>query len=345
MIRALTATLALACLTLGPADAQTPDELPVPEEDTPPKPRPQLPGNKRPVSSDPFAALRPGVLPAGTAPEAAARFTALAPKGAEGAPLERALTAFDLEFEIVTRGEGPQTNEARLAVRYAEPAYISFSVQRNKHMGFGPKGYWQAFPDDTRLLDGRDYEADRKRIGEVRSVARNFLSLVDPRRLRVTRLWLPEAGPTDVPGAAQKGLDGLVWLGVESPDFDVTLTEQVGLEKARDGRLFRALLGIDPADPGRVREALVTELVEVEQESGERERVAAPRSALWVRLSEPMTVGATTMPGIVHVFVRGVPRSLGDVPAFEPRPREELYLLKGELNPELAPETFDPPGL
>lgn len=327
--------IALATLLAVPTFAQ--DPAPETPDD---KPAPKLPTGFKPKAQDPFASLRPGILPADTSAEARAAFARLAPRDTKGAVLAQALHAFDLDFEIVARGEGPQNNQAKVTVRFAEPAFVAFSVGKDKQMGFGPKGYWQAFPDGTRLLEGRDYVSDRRRIGEVRSVAKNFLSLADPRRLRVTRVWLPEELPKHVPAAAEKALDGLEWLAIDSPDFDVAIGQTAG-EVQRTARLYRAWLGVEP-EAGVVREALLQELREVEREDGSKALVLVPGTTMWVRLSERMAVGATTLPGVVHVYL---PDPKDELRHFEARPREELYLLRGKLNPKLDPVTFDPPGL
>jgi len=325
----------------SPVEGDTPQDGDAPETDGPtPRPIPKLPISKTP--SDPYAALRPGILPPDTAPLARERFTALAPRDAQGVVLERALFAFDLGFELIARGEGPQRNEAKVQVRFAEPSYISFSLGQKKTMGFGPGGYWQVFPDDARYLNGRDYVVDRERIVEVRSVARNFLSLADARRLRVTRAWVPEAPPQGAPKPLVESTKPLIWLALESPDFDVAVTPQGDVAAKRPARLFRAHLGIDPAAGHVVREALVQELRTVALEDGSTRTELVSGTAMWVHLTDRMALGATSLPGTVHVHVE-TPALDGLV--FEDKPRQELYLLRGELNPELPPATFTPPEL
>ena len=349
-------TLLLVLLPKVPVEAETPASPPSAQDaqqDAPQaKPqKPQLPKGLRDRVADPFAALKPGALPEDTSPVAKERFERLIPRNAMGVALEQPLTAFDLDFEIVSRGTRQQRNSGNVKVRFQEPAFVAFSVAKDKQMGYGPLGYWQAFPDGTRLLNGREYESDRKRIGEVRSVAKNFLSLADPRRLRLTRVDVPSAAPTLVPEGLAEDLEGLEWLVIESPDFDLSVSIEDGAATSvsadRGTRLFRATLGLKGLE---VRHALVQELTlpEPVAESAPEPNAKAPTSkvllptSMWVAFQKPITVGPASLPSNVFVYYPEVGRPSIQ---FGLKPRDEMYLLKGRLNPDLASEVFNPPGL
>lgn len=346
------------------------DTAPLTKQDDPTtKPnKPLLPKGLRERVVDPFADLKPGALPTGTTPSARERFERLIPRNAMGAALDKPLTAFDLDFEIVSRGTRQQHNQGNVKVRFQEPAFVAFSVGKDKQMGYGPPGYWQAFPDGTRLLNGREYDSDRRRIGEVRSVAKNFLSLADPRRLRITRVEVPSAAPTLVPPGLTEELKDLEWLVIESPDFDLAVSIEDGASMTvstnRVPRLFRATLGLkglevrhalvqeltlrEPQDPAAATERSSENKAEDKAEAVQAPKAKAPTSkvllqtSMWVAFKKPITVGPASLPSNVFVYY---PEAGRPSIQFGLKPRDEMYLLKGRLNPEMAPEVFNPPGL
>jgi len=324
--------LALSLFLQAEGPAPQPPETPAVVEQDGPK-RPKLPAGLAKRMDDPYAELVPGALPKDTTPEAKALFQRLVDSAGSPGVEREALRSFDLAFEIITRGEGAQHNQTKLRVRYSEPGYVRFSVGKDKEMGFGASGCWQRFEDGAKWLNGRDYVSDRKRITEVRAVAKNFLALADPRRLRLTSLQALLGPPGHVPPGTQKKLAELAWLQLQSPDFDLALgaPEGEGLQPLVP-RLFRATLGLD-ASTGRVVEALVQELDK-----------GAPlvATSTWVSLSAPNEATGTNLPA--SVFVR-YPDIQSKPWAFEAKIREQLYLLEGRLNPTLGPKDFEPERL
>ena len=320
------------------------------QPDRPDQPsRPKLPSGLRDKLAKPFADLRPGVLPEGTDPAAAELFGGLVAGSRIDEPgaVQGAVTAFDLAFELIVRGEGVERNQFETRVRYSEPGHVRFAVKDRYEMGLGPKGYWQIMEDGYRSLTGRDYASDRKRIVEVRAVCKNFLALAEPKRLRVSALR-PVAGleprtaaevllgaaverPLPPTRGARGGARLLRWLEVESPDFDLALGATAGEEDP--GRLFRATIGIDTAT-GRVAEAVVVEL-----------RQGAPLlgTSTWVTLGQHLSIDGVLLPEAISVRYPDLtdPARPGRV-AFEEKPREEMYLLEGHLNPELGAKAFAP---
>ncbi len=295
--------------------------------------KPKLPSGLAERFQDPYHDLVPGALPKGTTPQAEALFGKLVDSTSTPGAERVVLTSFDLAFEIITRGPGAERNEAKLRVRFSEPGYVRFAVGKNKEMGFGPMGYWQRFEDGVKLLNGRDYVADRKRITEVRAVAKNFLALADPSRLRLTAIRAMPGAPGHVPPGSEKQLAKLTWLQLESPDFDLALGATGGEAMAPLApRLFRATLGLH-AETGRVLEAMVQELDK-----------GAPlvSTSTWVSLTAPIDVAGTLLPD--SVFVR-YPNLKVQPWTFETKVREELYLLEGKLNPKFEPTDFEPQRL
>jgi hypothetical protein len=325
--------LLLTCVATPLTRAQ--ESRPAQEEPAPTNPpqKPKLPGKFKQRVEDPFAKLVPGQLPEGTSAEAGALFAALSHStlapGTERMPLQ----AFDLAFEIITRGPGTERNQAEVRVRFQEPRFVRFAIGKDKEMGFGPHGFWQRFEDGAKFLNSRDYVSDRKRITEVRSVAKNFLVLADPSRLRLVSLKLRAAVPAHVPPGLEKRVHELSWLELESPDFDLALGATDGDALApRAPRLFRATLGLD-ATTGRVLEALVQEL---------DKECPLENTSTWVSLSEPFDIDTRVLPGKVEVRYPDF-----DVApwSFDKKPREVLYLIEGTLNPKLPENAFEPPRL
>ena len=70
-------------------------------------------------------------------------------------------------------------------------------------------------------------------------------------------------------------------------------------------------------------------------------KVLLPTS-MWVAFQKPITVGPASLPSNVFVYYPEVGRPSIQ---FGLKPRDEMYLLKGRLNPDLASEVFNPPGL
>ncbi len=329
----------------GPPDAgRTPVEVQDQGADEASKPaRPDLPAGLRERLAKPFADLKPGVMPEGTDPAAAALFRKLVAGSRleEPGAVQGPVTAFDLAFELIVRGEGVERNQFETRVRYAEPGHVRFAVRDQYEMGFGPAGYWQVMEDGYRQLVGRDYATDRKRIVEVRAVCRNFLALAEPKRLRVSALR-PVAGleprtaaevllgrAVERPQPPVQGGEGdtrqLRWLEVESPDFDLALGATP--EDVDPRRLFRATIGIDEAS-GRVAEAL-------------RDGKPLRSTSTWVTLGRHLSIDGVLLPEAIQVRY---PQP-SDVPgrlAFEEKPREEMYLLEGHLNPTLDAKAFAP---
>jgi len=328
------AALLLACtLPLNLATAQDAGNEPASQVDVQ---KPKLPGKFKSQFEDPYAKLIPGSLPLGTSPEAAALFEALSRSTVKPGAKRAPLTAFDIAFEIKTRGPGVQRNQANVRVRFQAPGFVRFALEAQKEMGFGPRGYWQRFEDGAKYLNGREYAPDRKRITQVRSTAKNFLALADPNRLRIQSLRALAGAPGHVPPGLEKQAAKLTWLAIESPDFDLAVgapgTDGDSAMPAARPRLFRATLGLNPTT-GRVHEALVQELDK-----------GAPlvSTSTWVSLSEPMDLGDSLLPGTVEVRYADMQ---AEPWSFDVKPSEQLYILDGKLNPKFGPDAFEAPRL
>ncbi len=202
--------------------------------------------------------LQPGALPADATPEARAAWdallTAMQPKPESAA----VITAFDLAIQtrVTTVGEGggSQSNMVDLRYRYLHPGCISTTMADSKVERMrGPDGDWLWDPKKGDLVElaGKDFAQDRRELTQTLSIARNYLALAEPARLRIARLELLKSPPQGLPtfdatipppkGSALARAGELKWVSITSPDFQ--LVEAVRSEAAR---LFTAQIGLDP---------------------------------------------------------------------------------------------------
>ena len=123
---------------------------------------------------------------------------------------------------ILTR-EGVQTNETEdVEYRYLAPDCVRFRLPSRREVGrsgLAQRDYWLLDGDELVELVGREYEEDRRQIQEMHAVARNFVALSDPGRLRITRLETLADPPPDVAPRLEPKERKLEWLRVASPDF------------------------------------------------------------------------------------------------------------------------------
>lgn len=306
----------------------------------------QVPGTPPPApGSDGTAAeaavkLVPGVLPEGTSAEARAAWERFTGAMSAGRHVEGGVRSFDIAFDV-TRRDGAQSNDFDMRVRYLAPSWCSMQMGK-RVLAQGPEGAWLSDPKakETIALVGREYEQDREHLQETLTVARNFVSLLDPTSLRIAALRrLPEP-PAGVP--AELGVErlgtvtraaALEWIELDTPDFRV-------LPRSSEPRVaplgYRVALGLDPKT-GRPHLARVHEIGDAL-----RERRTALLVALPARAYADVREGYA-IPYTLHVYEPDRER------AFAPAPLPDLELtIRGprgfDLNPrDVTRETFLPP--
>lgn len=204
-------------------------------------------------------------LPPDTTAEARALWSALAEalRPQTGAELPTSITAFDLSIQtrMITQRENgrSQKNDVRLRYRFLSPGFVRTTLQDSKVERMrGPDGDWLWDPEkhDVVQLVGADFAQDRRELSQTLSIARNYLALAEPGRLRITRLermrappaGLPKFDPADETTPKETALTratSLDWIAVTSPDFQV-----VEALKSKDPNqaqpLFTAQIGLDP---------------------------------------------------------------------------------------------------
>lgn len=266
---------------------------------------------------------------AGAAAEAREAWEALCRASLGEAPAP--ITAFHLEAETRVR-DGAQRNDSRISYRYLAPDCLRFRISDDKETGrFGRKRseYWMKDGDEVLVLDSRDYAADRQSIEEMAALARNYIALSDPARLRIEGLHLLAGPPAELFPALRRRARKLVWLSVSSPDFALLGSQ----DAARPQERYRVDMGLrTEAGPG----AWTPELVIV--------RAVAPpgmptRDAVLLRLDDYRPTDGFRIPfriAVHHLAAERLP------PVFAEEASQEAAVLRANLRPELGVADFRP---
>lgn len=232
---------------------------------------------------------------------------------------EGAIHALSFDVEVLTRMEG-QATEAGFSLAYLDPDRLRMrtksGIEQGVGSGIGQKAYWLRKDDELVRLVGRDYETDRRQLDDLLNLCHDLCVLANPETLRVTTLEDMRRAPRELGGHrhAAKKLD---WVVFTSPDFQ--------LVRSGSGEL-RVELGLDP-ETGVAAQAVVRD----------PKHGAAPRHLVF---EGHAALDGFTVPRAIHVFDTVDPADPSS--DFRRKATIEIYLLSGELNPELAPESFDP---
>jgi hypothetical protein len=198
-----------------------------------------------------------------------------------------AVHAFELVLGVRARNGTGGTNDLDAEFRYLQPGYVRVkTVKSNKEVGRGPGGDWLvdgARNEKIKLSVGREYAEDRRQLDDWAAVARIFVSLTDPRSLRLAALDVLKSAPLAIPAQLAKRAGELAWLRVRSPDFKL-----VGASPASS--IFRGSLGWD-------RKTGLVELALVEEDAPDDQLRA---SARLVEMREPTASGGFLDPKRIH---------------------------------------------
>ena len=166
---------------------------------------------------------------------------------------------------------------------------------------------------------------DRRELSESLNIAKSFVALPDPARLRIARLEDLPAPPATLPPALAEIGKRLDWIAIESPDFHLVRTSS-----PHEGQSFRCELGLD-------RKTHLPELASVwEHENG----AMVHETALCVRLTGYWPRDQFRVPAPLDVY----PADREASPfRFATEPRMSVYPLRGStLRARLTPADFAP---
>lgn len=233
------------------------------------------------------------------------------------------LEAFQLRADVRTRS-GVQVNDLHVDYRYLAPDCIRFLLPSKNETGrYGPaqEQYWVRSRDQVVTLAGREYKEDRVKVDDMLSLARNYVALSNPTRIRLQSLERMAAPPPDLGPELAKDTRKLVWLALESPDFALVRSETARAEKP----LYRVEIGLREDDlPG----------VAIVREVGK-----GGADPLLVELAQYRPIDDFVLPYtlLVHVLDREL------VPVtFAAKPSQEIYVTEAALRPKLSVADFRP---
>lgn len=283
----------------------------------------------------PAALPAPGALPADASPRALELFEALIGPQREQEPIR----AFDLSFWMRHRSaEGRQQNDVDARYRFLMPGFVRVELQSGRELLRGPRGDYLIDKGEVVPLTARVHVEDRQQLAEAVAIARNFLSLTDPARLRVVRLVARETAPHGLPGEWSERAAQLQWLEITSPDFH--LAPRGGAPAPTPSadpvapRLYRVSLGLSAVDRR-------PQLVVIHEEVAGAPTLS-PASML-VELRQHGELDGFRLPRRVHVHEVDLSRSPWE---FSARATSELALKPKPttigLRPTLTPENFVP---
>lgn len=270
----------------------------------------------------------PGTLPADATPEARELWLAMCAATLAPGRTRRPVESFRLSFDLRWRPSDQQSNDVHATYSFLAPkGFVRYSLESGREHVRGPEGDWMIDGENKVKLVGREFGEDRRQIDEAVRIARNFVSLTDPSRLRISKLELAKP----VKGLPQKLVtraSKLTWLRIESPDFHLYRTDGKPQEATTPVRSFQVDLGLDPATK-RIEVAKLSEL-------------GSPRTApVLIHFSDFRAMDDFMIPhGLL--FYELEPRSKPLV--FRNLPTSDLVLLKesGTLRAELGAKDFQP---
>ncbi|MCA8979925.1 MAG: hypothetical protein H6831_13150 [Planctomycetes bacterium] len=288
--------------------------------------------------------IRPGVIPAGTTESAANAWRNIA--AATG--FKGAVQSFDLYFNLILRQE-ELDNQMSAHLRFLRPGYVFAELGSGRSHLRGPEGDYLIDGKEVIHLIGREGAEDKKQIDRTAALARNFVGLVDPTKLRILQLVELDAPPANLPadiesrdywGHPEKNVAeigaGLKWLSLRSPDFELESANGAGKSAVRS-----CLIGYAP-------DTLDVELAVIQADVDGEPRRSVDRNdpgTLVVVLGrhERRAVDEVRVPRWIGIFDVVDPAT----GKFRKRPGSELVLdakRPGTFRADLKPDDFLPPA-
>jgi len=250
---------------------------------------------------------------------------------AEATLAEKPATAFDLHFHLRVRPDDIQSNDLTAHYRFLSPGFVRATLESGREHLRGPQGDYLIDGEETLKLVGREAAEDKRQIDESIGVARNFLALTDPTRLKPSSIH-PAAAPTHLlPPLLQERARDLRWINITTSGFHLLSSARAVPEGGR--RVQQALLGIS-ADAPVLQLAIV-----VEDTLSSDSSPIAPSQHVLLDLRRTASLDSFQVPR--HLRVHQLSRS-GDAQIFRSKPSFELWLRGGTLRPKFSADAFLP---
>jgi len=244
---------------------------------------------------------------------------------------EAPVTAFDLKFHLRIRPDEIQSNDLTAHYRFLSPGFVRATLESGREHLRGPKGDYLIDGDEAFKLVGREAAEDKKQIDEAVGVARNFLALTDPARLKPSSV-LPGATPLKLlPSALLERARSLNWITITTDGFHLLSSTEKLPEGAK--RTQQALLGIS-TESSTLEIAVVLE----ETFGADGVRLRAPQHVL-LDLQKTKELDNFQVPRHLRVH-QLIPTQ--KAAKFRDRPTFELWLRGGTLRPQLSADAFLP---
>jgi hypothetical protein len=306
------------------------DPTPAPPVVAPPSQKPIQTTAPTVAPLDAEPALVPGQLPADASEAARAAWTAMC-VATSGEKPQPKVTSFDLHFDGTVRQAGDQGlhDVSNARYRYTEPGWISTVLSNGERLR-GPRGDWFIAAGGVPIkLQGTDYANDTRELDDNVQVARTFVSLIDPRGLRIRSLAVLAAPPFALPAAMLEEAKKLTWLDVVSPDF-----ERPNAKPTPDGKpatkLVRAQIGLDQK----------THLPQIAFVAQDDHGTIVHDTALLVKLANWRALDGFQVPSLLLTYPPDFSRSPW---TFGEKSNLKLGLREGTLRPKLVEQDFLPP--
>lgn len=242
---------------------------------------------------------------------------------------EKPVTAFDLAFHMRLRPDDIQSNDLAARYRFLAPDFIRATLESGREHLRGPTGDYLIDGKEILKLVGREATQDRQQLDETIGIARNFLALTDPSRLKPTSVQ-PAATPEHLlPLDLIEHAKTLRWIAITTKGFHLLASPTPLPEGAH--RSQHALLGLDPTTP-TLRLALIIE----DTLSAENTPIARPTHVL-LDLRRTAALDNFQVPRHLRVHT---PNPEGQ--RFRTKPSFELWLRGGTLRPGFTAAEFNP---
>lgn len=269
-------------------------------------------------------ALVPGQIPPAASAEARVAWLELC-KAASGATAQPRVTSFDLRFDGRAQPVGRETHDFDDArYRYLEPGWIATTLKDGAERMRGPGGDFFVKEKIATRLQGSEFATDLRELDDQARIAHSFVSLIDPRALRLRSLALVKGPPPVLPASLVKRASELVWLEIESPDFHCDARSAAPVDS-------RAWIGTDKQ----------TRLPQLALVARDDRGTIVHESALLVRLEEFKPIDGFQVPHKLRSFQPDLSLSPW---SFSEQPVLTLWLKGGSLRPPLAEKDFLPPA-